>query len=149
MNIQFRSTEASDIKELEDFYRIAGISSEGVRENYQFYLLAENEAGKKFAAIGMEPLRQIALLRSFVFDRSFPIERIPAMLQQVLWLAQARGLESVFLATDKESSLFLFETLGFSRKEYDQLPSELFSSSSVTELIHKKSAVFMCKTFSL
>ncbi|RFU70837.1 hypothetical protein D0469_04590 [Peribacillus saganii] len=148
MNVQFRGAEAGDVIELEEFYRAAKVSFTGLSENYSYYLLAEDGAGKKIAAIGIEPLRDVGLLRSFVFDRTFPVEQIPSMLQQVLLLAQVSSLKSVFLATDKESTLSLFEALGFRRVEHDELPDELLSSSHAVELAKRMTTRFMCKTFS-
>lgn len=143
MITNFQQAEEKDVIELEQFLTSANVSAEGVRPHFKYYLLARDTAGKMIATVGLEPMKSIGLLRSFVFDASFPHESIPALLQQILLIAKNGNLHSVYLATNKQSSLSLFEALGFRQIEAEELPAVYYASEHGKQLAGMDNCCFM------
>ncbi|CAH0345065.1 hypothetical protein [Bacillus sp. CECT 9360] len=143
MITNFQQAEEKDILELEQFLTNANVSAEGIRPHFDYYLLARDTAGKMIATVGLEPMKNIGLLRSFVFDPSFSHENIPALLQQILLIAKNQNLHSVYLATNKQSSLSLFEALGFRQIEPEELPAVFYASEHGKQLAGMDNCRFM------
>jgi N-acetylglutamate synthase-like GNAT family acetyltransferase len=143
MEMNFQQADEKDVHELEQFLTGANVSTEGVKSNFNYYLLARNGEGEMIATVGLEPMKNIGLLRSFVFKPSFPYERIPALLQQILLVAKSHELHSVYLATNQQSSLPLFDTLGFREIEPQELPAVLYESAHGKLLASMDGCMFM------
>lgn len=139
----FQQAEEKDVRDLEEFLAGANVSSVGVRSKFEYYLLARDGEGKMLAAVGLEPMKNIGLLRSLVFSPTFPYEKIPALLQQILLVAKKHDLHSVYLATNKPSSLQLFEALGFKQVEADELPAVFYTSEHGKQLVSMDNCLFM------
>ncbi|MDQ0218520.1 hypothetical protein ELQ35_03970 [Peribacillus cavernae] len=142
MASDFQQAEEKDVHELVQFLAGANVSTEGVKSKFEYYLLARDAEGKMVAAVGIEPIKNIGLLRSFVFNPSFPYEKIPALLQQILLVAKKHELHSVYLAT-KQSSLQLFEALGFKKVEPLELPTVFYASEHGKKLIGMDDCQFL------
>ncbi|PLT35879.1 GNAT family N-acetyltransferase [Bacillus sp. V5-8f] len=143
MEASFQQAEEKDVRDLEEFLAGANVSSDGVRNRFEYYLLARDKEGKMVAAVGLEPMKNIGLLRSLVFSPAFPHERIPALLQQILLVAKKHELHSVYLATNKPSSLPLFEALGFKLIEAEELPAAFYASPHGKQLTALDGCLFM------
>lgn len=143
MEASFQQAEEKDIHDLEEFLAGANVSSEGVRSKFEYYLLARDKDGKMVASVGLEPMKNIGLLRSLVFSPAFPYERIPALLQQILLVAKKHELHSVYLATNKPSSLQLFEALGFKQVEAEELPAAFYASEHGKQMAGLDDCLFM------
>jgi N-acetylglutamate synthase-like GNAT family acetyltransferase len=146
MTTHYQQAKKEDVQDLEQFLAGANVSTQGVRSRYEFYLLARDESGKMVAAIGLEPMKNVGLLRSFVFNPSFPYEKIPILLQQILIVAQKHELHGVYLATDKEHSLPLFEALGFKRVDPTVLPAVFYHSEHGKQLLSVDNCHFLYRS---
>ncbi|WP_153126976.1 GNAT family N-acetyltransferase [Peribacillus tepidiphilus] len=142
----FRKAEEKDIIAIEEFLLEAGVSAIGVKQNYPYFLMAEDENNTLIATIGIEPVESGGLLRSFVFSPTFPQSLLAPFFQQTLLLAKQQSLSSVYLASDKEASFPFFKALGFKKIRSEDLPESIKLSPHCTNMLEYEDVFFMEKT---
>ncbi|PLT31686.1 GNAT family N-acetyltransferase [Peribacillus deserti] len=131
---------------IEQFLAEAHISADGVKENIENFLIAENQAGKLIAVIGIEPLNETGLLRSLAFSPEFHTRNLPVLLEQVIILARERELRTLYLATNSESAAGLFQWMGFETVPKGRISADLELSTHGKHLMGITSCEFLCKT---
>ncbi|WP_433745411.1 GNAT family N-acetyltransferase [Falsibacillus pallidus] len=138
-----RQAESLDLEKLESFLTAAGLSTEGVKESIDYFLLIENEQGKIFGTMGIEPFETSGLLRSLVVVKEMGEEGLLTLFQQMFKLAKERGLSTLYLATNKPSSLSFLAWMGFSQVDKSDLPPEIGESAHGSELLTNAQSTFM------
>ncbi|MBM7690668.1 N-acetylglutamate synthase-like GNAT family acetyltransferase [Peribacillus deserti] len=140
-----RCAKREDREFIERFLAEANLSTEGVKENIEHFLIAENQAGKLAAVIGIEPLKETGLLRSLAFSPEFHTRNLPALFEQVFFLAREKGLKILYLATNSESAIGLFQWLGFESVRKPSISADLELSTHGKHLLGITSCEFLCK----
>jgi N-acetylglutamate synthase-like GNAT family acetyltransferase len=138
-----RWAQANDTKRVISFLDGAGLGTDGVEESIEFFLILENESGKITGTLGIEPIGDIGMLRSFVMTEGGDEHQLLQLFEQMLFLARNKQLQSLYLATNKEASLQFFSMMGFVIEEKDQLPGELLSSKHVKHIFSVDNSEFM------
>ncbi|WP_019243216.1 MULTISPECIES: GNAT family N-acetyltransferase [Bacillus] len=110
------------------------------------FVMVENMQKKLVGVVGIQTFSDIGLLRSLVLSRHFPAEKLPILIEKVLLLARESQCQFLYLATNKEKSIPLFQAFGFSRIETELLPEALKLSTDLVQFAQKKEVTFMWKT---
>lgn len=133
--------EKKDYRKIKEFI----IRSEAAYEEESLFITVENELKELMAVMGVQMFGNIGLLRSFVFVLSFPTEKLPIFLERALVVAKENGCEKLYLATNKEQSIPLFEVFGFSNLVDKTVENEKLSTV-LEGFAKKENVVFMWKT---
>lgn len=141
----FLQAGLEDREELSEFLAQAGLEDEAARQGYPNYLVARNEQNMIVGTVGFIPCGKSALLRSCVFDRTFPSGQIPLLITRLLEHAGKHRIDTVYLASDKPAAIEFFGVLGFERLADGQLPGEIRHSPHVDKLLQQDNCVFLCK----
>ncbi|MFJ7977767.1 GNAT family N-acetyltransferase [Peribacillus sp. JNUCC 23] len=139
----FYQVSEMDIPELELFLSEANVGEVDLQKQYHYFVVAKDDEGEILGTIGLIPIGNSGLLRSFVISPAFPTEKISELIQCMLLAAKSRELASIYLVTEKRSSLAFFEAFGFERKE--SIAQEIKSSPHVEKLIQQENRWFMQK----
>lgn len=138
-----RSANVQDTSRLISFLEGANLGVEGVEQAIEYFLILEDDKGNINATVGIEPLGRIGLLRSLVMTSNTSEKDLMMIFEQMLILARDKRLTSVYLATNKQSSLPFFSMMGFIKEEKDQLPEELFQSEHAKQILTVDNSLFM------
>ncbi|MBA9027885.1 MULTISPECIES: GNAT family N-acetyltransferase [Bacillaceae] len=141
--VAFYQVSEMDIPELARFLSEADVGEVDLQMYYQYFIVARHEEGEIVGTIGLIPIKNSGLLRSFVVTPDFPAEKISELIQYMLLAAKSRELASIYLVTEKQSSLAFFEAFGFERKV--DIEEEIKSSPHVEKLIQQKNRWLMQK----
>ncbi|MGE8080377.1 GNAT family N-acetyltransferase [Peribacillus loiseleuriae] len=139
----FYQVSEMDIPELARFLSEANVGEVDLQKQYQYFVVAKDDEGEILGTIGLIPVENSGLLRSFVISPAFPAEKISELVQYMLLVAKSRELSSIYLVTEKQSSLAFFEAFGFERKE--NIAQGIKSSPHVEKLIQQENWWFMQK----
>lgn len=138
-----RWAQVNDTKRVISFLEGAGLGTDGVEESIEFFLILENESGKITGTLGIEPIGDLGMLRSFVMTEEGDEHQLLLLFEQMLLLARNKQLQSLYLATNKEASLQFFSMMGFVIEEKEQLPGELLYSKHVKHIFSVDNSKFM------
>ncbi|WP_019153978.1 GNAT family N-acetyltransferase [Robertmurraya massiliosenegalensis] len=143
METLVRCAQVEDKDKLVAFLKEANLGTDGVEDSIDCFLILEDENERIQATLGIEPLGKIGLLRSLAMTQRTGENDLLLILEQMLQLAREKEFNSLFLATNKSSSLSLFSVLGFEKEEKENLPQELFASEHVKYIMNVDNSVFM------
>ncbi|TKC16916.1 GNAT family N-acetyltransferase [Robertmurraya kyonggiensis] len=143
MAMMVRYAQNGDTKKLISFLQGANLGTEGIENLVDYFLIMEDEKGWVQATLGIEPLGKIGLLRSFATTTQIGENELLFIFEQMLKLAKEKGIEKLYLATNRSSSLSFFTLLGFQREEKENLPQELIESDHVNHIRTVDNSVFM------
>lgn len=143
METQIRCAIAEDIPRLTSFLERAQISSEGVAETIDSFLIMEDEIGTISATIGIESLGNIGLLRSLVMTANTSEEEVCQLFEQMFLLARDKGMVDIYLATNKLGAMRFVELLGFKTTDKSELPPQLLQSEHVQHILTVDNSVFL------
>ena len=122
-----RSAQSSDIKPVETLLSSSDLPLEGVSENFDEFVVAE-ENGKIAGAIGLERFGSAALLRSAVVAADQRGTGIGARLvEQLLDRARRTGISEIYLLTTTAEEYF--PRFGFRRTSRDAVPPTVKQSA--------------------
>ncbi|WP_264739859.1 hypothetical protein [Cytobacillus firmus] len=138
-----RCADASDVENLASFLESANLSTDGIREAIEYFLIMENDSGDIKATLGIEPHGKIGLLRSLVMTSTASEKDLFILFEQILMLARDRDMESLYLASNKRNSLAFFSLLGFKQEETARLPEVLFESEHVKHILTVDNSFFL------
>lgn len=147
MNSVIRCAEAGDTQDLVAFLKQAGLNTDGVAETIDCFLIMEDEMGRIEATIGMEPFGYIGLLRSLVMTAQASEKDLFLLFEQMFLLARDKGMEDIFMATNKLGAMKLVELLGFQQVNKTDLPNVLCQSEHVQHILTVDNSVFLKLTF--
>ncbi len=140
-----RPAEKEDHREIEAFIN----KSEAVYHKDCTFILVENEQDDIQGLAGIQIFGDSCLLRSFVCTPMFPARKLPVFLERLMLLAAEKGCDTLYLVTDRVSSVPFFEAFGFSLGEENSSQESVELSTALSELKRKKGALVMWKTVGL
>jgi N-acetylglutamate synthase-like GNAT family acetyltransferase len=138
-----RRAEQSDIAKLYLFLDKAGISTKGVGENIDYFVLLEDQGGNLAGTLGIEPINSFGLLRSLVVTSEVKEEDVLILFQHVYKFSIEKELSTLYLVTNKEKSIPLLNWVGFQQIPRGKLPSEFDKSAVGRELKQLEHAIYM------
>jgi N-acetylglutamate synthase-like GNAT family acetyltransferase len=122
-----RTARDSDIKPVETLLSSNNLPLEGVSENFDEFVVAEDK-GQVAGAIGLERFGSVALLRSAVVASDQRGSGIGARLvEQLLDHARETGISEIYLLTTTAEDYF--PRFGFKRTTRDAVPSAVKQSA--------------------
>ncbi|RLQ93500.1 GNAT family N-acetyltransferase [Falsibacillus albus] len=140
---QIRQANKSDEQALIAFLEKAQIGTQGISESIEFFLLIEDVDGNIKGTMGIEPLYPCGLLRSLVVSPEVGQDGLLTLFQQMLKLAKNKELSTLFLATNKMTSVSFFQSLGFSLVDKKDLPEQIGQSTHGNQLLTNESSLFL------
>lgn len=143
METMIRMATEQDLPNLVDFLEKANLGTEGVKETIEYFLLMEDGSGRLRATIGVEPFGENGLLRSLVITAGMKENEILTLFEQILRLTKEKNISSLFLATNKQTSVPFFEMLGFSTIAEEDLPEDLYQSEHIKNILTVDNSVFL------
>jgi N-acetylglutamate synthase-like GNAT family acetyltransferase len=138
-----RLATEQDLPQLVGFLERANLGTEGVRETIDYFLLMEDESGRLRATLGVEPFGENGLLRSLVVTAGMKENEILLLFEQILRLTKEKQLTSLYLATNKATSVPFFKMLGFSTVSVEELPEDLHQSQHIKNILTVDNSVFL------
>ncbi|HZH58564.1 MAG TPA: hypothetical protein VEY70_03095 [Metabacillus sp.] len=146
MFYQLKIAEEKDVERLTLFVEKAGISSEGIGNLIDYFVIMENGENEVVACIGVEPVKNNGLLRSLVVSDKLKQAHIVTLFQSIQTLAEKRGITDLFLVTNKEASVQFLSLMGFHKLKSDLVPSELLSIAHMKDSLEDPNAKVMVKS---
>jgi N-acetylglutamate synthase-like GNAT family acetyltransferase len=143
METMIRMATEQDLPNLVDFLEQANLGTEGLTETIEYFLLMEDESGKLRATLGVEPFGSNGLLRSLVVTAGMKENEILMLFEQILRLTKEKNITSLFLATNKATSVPFFQMLGFSTIAEASLPEDLYQSEHIKNISGVDNSVFL------
>jgi N-acetylglutamate synthase-like GNAT family acetyltransferase len=146
MFYQLKIAEDKDIHRLTEFVEKAGVSSEGFERLIDYFVMMENSEHEVVACIGVEPMNEHGLLRSLVVSDKLKQAHILTLFQSVQTLADQKGIENLFLVTNKEASVQFLSLMGFNEIEQTAIPNQLLTLGHMKGSLEDENAKIMVKT---
>jgi len=146
MFYQLKIAEKQDIERLTMFVEKAGISSEGIADLIDYFVLMENGEKEIVACIGVEPVNNTGLLRSLVVSDKLKQAHIVTLFQSIQTLAEKRGMTNLFLVTNKEASVQFLSLMGFQKLKPDLVPSDMLTIDHMRDSLEDPNAKVMIKS---
>jgi N-acetylglutamate synthase-like GNAT family acetyltransferase len=144
MQALIRCGNQQDLGKLREFLERAGLGTEGLtEETIEYFLLLEDEDGTIKGTLGMETFLGNGMLRSLVVSPGQAEKDIYLLINQMMKLAKDKGLERVFLATNKGGALAFFELLGFQMVNQEELPVPLLESEHIRQVLNVDNSLFL------
>ncbi|MBU8881043.1 hypothetical protein BGM26_19155 [Bacillus sp. FJAT-29790] len=143
MEACIRCAKVEDVTRLAAFLEKANLSTDGIKESIDYFLMMESDFGDIKATLGIEPLGKIGLLRSLVMTPDVSEKDLFILFEQILILARDRQLTALYLATNKKSSLEFFRLMGFVQEETNGLPEALYGSVHVKYILTVDNSHFL------
>ena len=144
MQASIRRANKQDLSNLREFLRRAKLGTDGLTEDtIDYFLLLENEDGTLKGSLGMEAFTEFGLLRSLVVTPGQAEKEIFVLFDQMVQLAKEKGMNGLFLATNKSVALPFFELMGFQRVEREELPSEFYHSEHIRHVLNVDNSLFL------
>ncbi|EDL62664.1 hypothetical protein [Bacillus sp. SG-1] len=106
-----RRAVEKDCQSVKDFLERAGISSQGVEETVDNFLIVEKENGEFEGTFGLEIQGHSGLLRSLVVKPTMGGEDLFALFQEILQLGKEKQLTVLYLISNKQASVQFFHLL--------------------------------------
>ncbi|WP_080843830.1 GNAT family N-acetyltransferase [Cytobacillus gottheilii] len=138
-----RCASMEDVEKLSLFLQNAKVSSDGIEDSIDYFLVSENEFGQIQASLGIEPHGQIGLLRSLVLSPNSTEKDMFILLEQILMLARDKGLKELYLASNKQSAAIFFSLMGFQPQDSTKLPADLYESEHVKHILSVDNSYFL------
>ncbi|MCA1065471.1 hypothetical protein LCL98_18765 [Rossellomorea aquimaris] len=112
-----RQATQEDIWEVTAFLKKAGLSTEGIHNSVDCFLVVEDSEKQLIGTLGIEVQEEVGLLRSLVVTSSFDSEELFALFQEILKLAKEKELSRLYLISNRRASLQFFDLLGFQQEK--------------------------------
>ncbi|MDA7025382.1 hypothetical protein PJ311_02005 [Bacillus sp. CLL-7-23] len=144
MFYQLRLAEKRDKDAIRSFLTEAGTSYKGIDEEKSHFILMEDCQKKIVACLGMEKIEnEKGLLRSLVVSDQLNQGHVVSLFQSMQVLCEKREIHTLYLVTNKQTSVNLLEVLGF--KQTENKPNELIQSQHASVSLEANEAVLMMK----
>lgn len=121
-----RQAEAHDLEAVLALLRSAGLPTEGVREHFRHFLVAELD-GAIVGCVGLELYGAHTLLRSLAVAKEHQKQGLGTRLtQQIIAQASSLGLKEIILLTTTAENFF--RHFGFEKITREEAPREVHKS---------------------
>ncbi|MBM4761546.1 hypothetical protein [Bacillus sp. B15-48] len=141
MEETIRNADRKDIERLESFLVEANLDANGLEDCIEYYSLLETKQGKLKACIGIEPIDNVGLLRSFVVSPTTTKVQVLLLFDRVIRIAESKQLSSLYLVTNKETALPFFNKIGFMK--VDNFPECLHQNLHFKQVLNVDNAFIM------
>ena len=132
--MRLRNAESNDLLHLKEFLENNSLTSVGIQQCLENFLIATNESGDWVGIAGYEEYGRSALLRSVAVTKEFRNSGTGRVLvEQVLANAKKRGFDIVYLMT--EAAETYFERLGFESICTDQMDQAVRNSEELRDCL--------------
>ncbi|WP_052737968.1 GNAT family N-acetyltransferase [Bacillus sp. SA1-12] len=146
MFYQLKIAEEKDLNRLTSFVEKAGVSSEGFESLIDCIVLMESGEHEVVACIGVEPMGEYGLLRSLVVSDKLKQAHILTLFQSIQALAEQKGINHLFLVTNKDASVQFLSLMGFDEIEQTSIPNQLLSIDHLKGSLEQDNAKIMVKS---
>lgn len=136
-----------DIAPIKGFLESAELSTLGVDESIDNFLIVENEESGIEGTLGLEILERTGLLRSLVVKPTMDGEDLFALFQEILQLGREKQLSSLYLVSNKQASVQFFHLLGFQQVDKSHCSEELQQFTHAKALSTVDNCTIMCFQF--
>ncbi|WML41656.1 hypothetical protein RCG19_08400 [Neobacillus sp. OS1-2] len=146
MQAMIRKANKQDLGSLREFLSRANLGTDGLNdETVDYFLLLENEDGTLRGSLGMEAFAENGLLRSLVVSPGQADKEIFLLFDQMVQLAKEKGMEHLYLATNKSVALPFFELMGFQQLDLEQeeLPADFYHSEHIRHVFNVDNSLFL------
>ncbi|WP_066072989.1 GNAT family N-acetyltransferase [Neobacillus soli] len=144
MQALIRRANSQDLSRLREFLSRAKLGTDGLTmDTINYFLLLETEDGTLKGSLGMEAMTEFGLLRSLVVTPGQAEKEIFILFDQMVQLAKEKGLQGLFLATNKSAALPFFELLGFQVVGREELPTEFYHSEHIRHVLNVDNSLFL------
>lgn len=144
MKAVIRKAGKKDLERLIEFLDKANLGTDGLtEESVDCFLLMEDLDGNIKGSLGMEPYGRHGLLRSLVVSPGQAEKEIFILFAEMLKVAREKGINSLFLATNKSVVVPFFEMLGFEPVQGADLPKEFSSSEHIQHILSVDNSLFL------
>jgi N-acetylglutamate synthase-like GNAT family acetyltransferase len=138
-----RTANSNDIGTILQFIGQAGANVEGIDELLSSVYMYENEQKELKALICVEKIKEDALLRSLVVDKSCQLEDLMAFFKVIITRTKKEKYESLYLLAKSASSSQFLTMFGFEQLSSGNVPShvqetEHFQKSTKSDTIVMK-----------
>ncbi|MCF6138917.1 GNAT family N-acetyltransferase [Pseudalkalibacillus berkeleyi] len=124
--LSFRPAETNDAPSIKQFVAQAGLSSEGIDQCIQTFIILETDKKKMAGTVGLERFGTDGLIRSLVLAKDYSSEELLLqLLKAIIRLADHQGVQTVYLLTRVTS---IFYALGFTEVPFEKMPEDLLNS---------------------
>ena len=144
MKAVIRKAGTKDLARLIEFLGKASLGTDGItEETVDCFLLMEDLDGNIKGSLGMEPYGRNGLLRSLVVSPGQSEKEIFILFAEMLKVAREKGINSLFLATNKSVTVPFFEMLGFEPMAGGNLPKEFSASEHIQHILSVDNSLFL------
>ncbi|MGF2618246.1 hypothetical protein FZC84_19830 [Rossellomorea vietnamensis] len=114
-----------DSERIKRFLERAELSTVGIEDSIDNFLIVENEAFEIEGTLGLEILERTGLLRSLVVKPTMDGDDLFALFQNILQLGREKQLSTLYLVSNKQASVQFFHLLGFQQVDKSKCVEEL------------------------
>lgn len=143
MTHKIRYACVEDVDNVCHFINKASITTDGVAEIIDYFVLLEDENNEIKITIGVEPIAEFGLLRSLVLSPGITEKELLCTFDKLLQLARERELKELYLATNKDGACSFLKILGFQQTNKENLPEQLFTSHHMTHVLDQEDVQLM------
>jgi len=145
MFYSLRKAEKNDLGAILEFVGQAGLSTEGLEEIIDQFVLLENSDHKIVGCLGMEIIEQDGLLRSLVISNKMNQAHIVTLLQSIDFLKEQHHVQQIYLMAKNEASIRFLNILGFKEINVQNTPDHVQKCHHVQQMLQNEEAILMVK----
>jgi N-acetylglutamate synthase-like GNAT family acetyltransferase len=143
MGTTIRFATRQDTLKILAYLHEAQLATEGVAEAIEYFLVMEDEKGAILATLGFEANGSAGLLRSLAMSPKLNEADLLSLFQQMYLLAKEKKLTTLYLATNKPSSVAFFRSLGFRELETNDIPKALTDFQHIKNISAVDNSIIM------
>lgn len=128
-----RTATQEDVTTILNFLGQANLSTIGVEDSIEDFIIIEKETGEIAGTVGIECHGSNGLLRSLVLSKGFNQLQILELLEQTQQFAKKKELENLYMFTNKKEFAQFFQLIGFYPQEIHTIPEAIKKSPYVME----------------
>ena len=114
-----------------------------MKDSIDNFSLIETNEGELKACLGVEPVGQVGLLRSFVVSPQIGQPELLLLFKRAFLTAKSKELDALYLVTNKMSAVSFFSGLGFEMVHNSELPDELLEENHLKQALTVDNSTIM------
>ncbi|KPB05802.1 GNAT family N-acetyltransferase [Bacillus sp. CHD6a] len=138
-----RSATQDDLWALQVFLRRANINIVDLEDKIEDFIILEEENEGICGTIGIEEYGNAGLLRSLVIGPSVKQFQLLQMFEHTQQHARKKGLEQLYLVTNKNNFIQFFELLNFYPQPIHNAPQTMLASDFFQEITQQEGCTLM------
>ncbi|WP_243291981.1 hypothetical protein [Bacillus sp. FJAT-47783] len=145
MFYSLRIAEQKDVGALKEFIGQAGLSTNGIENMIEQFVLLECDERDIVGCIGIEMIKKDGLLRSFVASKHINEAHLVTLWQSIDLLVKHKNIQKIYLVTHTGASSEFLKLVGFKPIHIDQVPKHIENHQHLQTMMHNETAVVMVK----